>query len=86
MWWRGAALSWSTAFEAARMVVAVLFEHCTFCICSSSAPEMFLDYDRTRRVGNIACVASYAFRANGDMCLLLLSYVRRLCIPCMWVC
>ena len=43
------------------MVVAMWFGDCTFCICSSSTPEMFLTYDRTCRVGNLACVASYAY-------------------------
>ena len=33
---------------------------CTFCVCSSSAPVIFLKYDRTRRVGNLAYGASYA--------------------------
>ncbi len=42
------------------MVVAIRFGDCTFRICSSSALAMFLKYDRTRRVGNLACVASYA--------------------------
>ena len=42
------------------MVVAMWFGDCTFCICSRSAPEMFFRYDRTRRVSNLACVASYA--------------------------
>ena len=60
MCWRWAAMSWSTALKAARMVVAMLFGDCTFCMCSSSTPEMFIKYDRTRRVGNLACVASYA--------------------------
>jgi len=57
---RWAALFKSTAFEDARMVVAMWFGDCTFCICSNPAPEMLLKYDRMRRVGNLACVASYA--------------------------
>ena len=59
MCWRWTALFWSTAFEAAHMVVAMWFGDCTFFICSSSAPKMFLKCDITRRVGNLACVASY---------------------------
>jgi len=50
----------SAAFEAHRMVIAIWFGDCTLCMYSSSVPGMILRYDRTRRVGNLACVASCA--------------------------
>jgi hypothetical protein len=40
------------------MVVAIWLGDYIFCICSSSAPGMFLKYDRTRRVGSRAWEAS----------------------------
>ena len=39
------------------MVIAIWFGDCMFYMCSSSAPDMFLMYDTTRRVGSRACVA-----------------------------
>ena len=60
MCWRLAALFLSTSSEAARMVIAIWFGVCMFCMCSNSAPGMFLMYDNTPRVGSIACVASCA--------------------------
>jgi hypothetical protein len=42
------------------MVIAIWFGVCIFCMCSNSAHVMFLKYDNTRTVGNLACVASCA--------------------------
>jgi hypothetical protein len=42
------------------MVIAICFGVFIFCMCSNSAPGMFLTYDNTRRVGSLACVASCA--------------------------
>ncbi len=60
MCWRRSILVWSTASEAALMVEAIEFGACMLCILSSSAPGMFRKYERTRRVGSLACVASCA--------------------------
>ncbi len=54
------ALFSSTVSEAACMVMAMRFGVCTLCIFSSSAHGMFRQYERTRRVDNLACVASCA--------------------------
>ena len=48
------------------MVVSMWFGDYMFCICSSSAPKMFLKYDRTRKVDNLAYVAWYA--SLGQLC------------------
>ena len=51
------ALCLSTVSDASRMVVAIRFGVCMFRMFSNSAPGMFLKYDSTRRVGNLACAA-----------------------------
>ena len=60
MCWRWVALFLSTSSEASRLVIAIWFEVCIFCMCSKSPPGMSLMYDSTRRVGSLACVASCA--------------------------
>ncbi len=54
------ALFLSTSSDASRMVIAIWFGVCMFRMCYNSAPGMFLKYNSTRRVGNLACVASCA--------------------------
>ncbi len=61
MCWRWIVLCWSTASEALCIQLAMWLGVCIFCMILSSAPAMLFTYDTTRRVGSLACVASYAF-------------------------
>ena len=54
------ALFLSTFSDASWMAIAIWFGVCMLRMCSNSAPGTFLKYDNTRRVGNLACVASCA--------------------------